>query len=75
MHSHTVDDLSDRARGITTVQIIDLDCDVDDTALPLADVVKQLSDALANIPEQFRASAMFRIKAYGDYASASFYDT
>ena len=58
-------------RGTTVVEAIDLNCDGDETGIPLAALVDDLNDLLESIPAEYRDSAKLNIKAYGDYASAS----
>lgn len=70
MHSHEVEQLSNKDRDITTVQAADLfDCDEEATIL-LSDALAALQGAMDKIPPEYRASAVLRLKAYGDYASA-----
>lgn len=70
LHSHTVDNLSNRGRDITTVEALDLEAEGEETALPLVQLIEDLQATLASIPEEFRETAVLQINAYGDYACA-----
>lgn len=70
LHKHEVDNLSNSKHDITTVEVLRLDADGDDTRLPLVDLIDDLQQALAAIAPEFRDSAVLRIRGYGDYATA-----
>jgi hypothetical protein len=42
----------------------------DELLIPLDDVIKQLTAALAEIPQPARKFAALKVSAFGDYASA-----
>lgn len=71
MHSHEIKEgVSYTKRGTTIVKALYLECDGEDTAIPLCALVDDLNDLLEQIPAEHRDTAKLHIHAYGDYASA-----
>lgn len=58
-------------RGTTVVTAGELDVHGEESAMPLAQTIAYLQSVLDKIPAEFRGSAVLRITAYGDYASAT----
>ena len=66
---HTVGDVGNRKRQLTTVEIADLGVEREDAIWPVNTLIAKLQAALAEIPAEFRDSAAVRIQGFGDYVS------
>lgn len=56
-------------RDTVTVEVHNLDLDVEESKLPLGALIADLQRALDEIPVEFRDKAVLRISGYGEYVS------
>lgn len=69
LHKHSVDNVGNKDRDVTTVNVLDLNISGDESELLLTDLIADLQEALGSIPEEFRERAVVRISGYGEYVS------
>jgi hypothetical protein len=60
-----------KTRRIVSPEVVSLVMNDEEADLPLLDVLKALQKAFDSIPSEFYSTAVVRVRAYGDYASAS----